>query len=140
MDTLDFLSPGEDVFRMRHSAGGFQPPRERAHLLRASGRAGGGYVEIVLEHHAILRYTPCGAWVDTFAGEKFVNLRAGKQWASATETEAIDQLYYRKRKQVKILAARLAESETVQAAMEKHLGKKPPALRPWRPYSEYDYY
>lgn len=135
-----FIEPGPDVFRTVHYAGGPRSSQDRAHLLRASGRAAEGVVEIVLERHAIIRYTPCGAWVDTFGREKFVNLRAGKQWASATDTEAIDQLYYRKRKQVSILDARLTEAKAVQAAMEKHLGKKPPSPRPWRPCSEYEYY
>lgn len=144
MDALDFTTATakgpEETLRTRYEAGGLKPTRGHAHLLRASGWAREGHVEIRLEHHAILRYTPCGAWVDTWAGERFVNLRAGKQWASTTEAEAVDQLYHRKRAQVRILGAQLAGAEAVQAAMEKHLGKKPPPPRPRYYGSEYEFY
>lgn len=106
-------------------------------LLRASGRASEGQTEIVMERHVVLSYTPCGAWIDTWDGKRFVNLRAGKQWASTTEAEAIDQLYYRKRTQVRILSARLDEAREVLAAMEEHLGKKAPPAR--RYTSEWEY-
>jgi hypothetical protein len=111
-------------------------PATKAHLLRASGRSSEGATEIVLERHAILRYTPCGVWIDTWKGDKYVNLRAGKQWASTSEAEAIDQLYHRKRAQVRILRTQLADAEAVQAAMEKHLGKKAP-LRRWNHNADY---
>lgn len=105
-----------------------------AHLLRASGQADTqGFVQISIERHLILSYTPSGAWIDTWKGKKFVNLRANKQWASADEAEAIDQLYHRKRSQVRILEARLDSAKTVKANLEKHFGKVPPAPRSyWR--------
>lgn len=150
MSICDFFTDGiaesEAGFRIRRYDGGsiscteqWDGPAACACLLRASGRVSDGNVEIVVERHAILRYTPCGAWIDRFGGEKFVNLRAGKQWASVTETEAVDQLYHRKRTQVRILESRFAEAKAVQAAMEKHLGKKAPPPRAWRS-SGYDYY
>lgn len=148
MDFGAFLAEVEagTSFRVRHYDGGplrcteeWDGPPVRACLLRASGRASEGNVEIVVERHAILRYTPTGAWIDTYDGEKFISLRSVKQWASATEAEAVDQLYHRKRAQVRILESRFAEAKEVQAAMEKHLGKKPPPRRAWRS-SEYDYY
>lgn len=148
MSILDFMAepaPVEEVKIGRYAGGqihvidGWDGPAFKACLVRASGRASAGQVEIVIEHHAVIRYTPCGAWIDTWEGDKFVNLRAEKQWASATEAEAIDQLYYRKHKQVRILEARLEEAREVQAAMEKHFDKKPRPARRYH-YSEYDYY
>lgn len=114
--------------------------RDVAHLMRASGRFyrdGSDSVEISIDCHRILSYTPCGVWVATWEGKKFVNLRASKQWASVTEAEAIDQLYYRKRTQVRILESRLVEAKGVLAVLEKHFDKKPPARRPY--CGGYDY-
>jgi len=108
-------------------------------LLRAS--AGfcqyGARIEISIHRHPVISYTPSGAWIATWGGKKFVNLKANKQWASADEAEAIDQLYYRKRKQVQILSARLAEAKEVKGVLEKHFDKKPPAPRA-RSYSRHD--
>lgn len=149
MNFANFLADVEPEtgFRVRQYDGGpisctekWDGPPACACLLRASGRASDGNVEIVVERHAILRYTPAGAWIDTYGGKRFVNLRASKQWASATEAEAIDQLYHRKRAQVRILESRFAEAKGVQAAMEKHLGKTPPAPRPWGSRGYDDYY
>lgn len=131
----DFATAGVFPPRVRYTAGGFAPcvfineEVALAHLLRASGRAADSQVEIVLERHVILRYTPCGAWIDTWAGDRFVNLRAEKQWASATEDEAVAQLHHRKRAQVRILGARLAEAEAVLAGLDGMRGKLPPVRR-----------
>lgn len=109
------------------------------HLLRASGHCQSNCpVEIAIHCHVILSYTPSGAWIDRYEGKKFVNLRAGKQWASMTEAEAIDQLYWRKCTQVRILESRLEEAQAAKETLEKHFGKKPRAPR--RYSSDYDYY
>lgn len=114
-----------------------------AHLLRASGRYrrdGVGTIELCIERHRILSYTPSGAWIATWSGKKFVNLRAGKQWASTTEAEAIDQLYHRKRSHIRIVSAQLAEAQDVLAILESQFDKKPPTPRPRNYYRDYDYY
>lgn len=100
-------------------------------LLRASGGfcQYGARIEMSIHRHPILSYTPSGVWIGTWGDKKFVNLRAMRQWASADEAEAIDQLWHRKRKQVQILASRLAEAEEVQGVLEKHFGKKAPPPR-----------
>ena len=111
-------------------------------LLRASGnyRPYGAGIEISVARHPILRYTPSGVWIYTWGGKKFVNLRAGKQWASATEVEAIDQLWHRKRTQVRILESRLTEAKEVHDILVKHFYKKPPAPRSRYYASDYDGY
>lgn len=120
----------------------FQPHDETWPVLyRASGSIlayGPNYVEISIHIHPVVRYTPSGAWIATWSGEKFVNLRAGKQWASADEAEAIDQLWHRKRAQVRILSSRLAEAKQVKEAMAKTFDKKEPAPRTryWSGYGE----
>jgi hypothetical protein len=110
-------------------------------LYRASGNycQRGARIELSIHRHPILSYTPSGCWIGTWGGKKFVNLRANKQWASTDEAEAIDQLWYRKRKQVQILAQWLQEAEEVQGVLEKHFGKKAPPPRT-RYYPDGDYY
>ncbi len=107
--------------------------RHPAHLMRASGHCSQDCaVNISIERHLILAYTACGVWVDRWGDKKFVNLRAAKQWASTDEAEAIDQLYHRKRSQVRILTARLADAEGVLENLQTHFGKKaPPDRRYW---------
>ena len=125
--------------RVRRYAGSPNSHHDCAVLLRASGRATDAQdVEIVVEQHKVLSYTPCGAWIETWGKKRFVNLRAGKQWASADEAEAIDQLWHRKRAQVRILSSRLAEAEQVKEAMAKAFDKKEPAPRTryWSGYGE----
>lgn len=60
----------------------------------------------------IVKYTPCGVVINNYSERRrFVNLRAGKQWASANMNEAVDQLRHRKRAQVRILRNQLANAE-----------------------------
>lgn len=134
------LGPCRDVgdLRIEYHSGGPDDKHDWPVLLRASGRHyGDDSIEINVERHIVLRYTPCGAWIDTWAGERFVNLRCGKQWASTTEAEAIDQLWHRKQSEVKILESRLEGAKAVKAAMQQHLGKVP--RKPARYVPDYEY-
>lgn len=107
-------------------------------LYRASGWVGDqSKPQIHVERQRITGYTPCGVWILTAAGKKkYVNLRAEKQWASAHVQEAIDQLQYRKRKQVRILEHQLDMAKEVLDAMEKAFPKKARTYSP----SRYDYF
>lgn len=125
-------------FRIEYYSGGPQDRHDVALLLRASGRGyENGDIIIQIERHVILRYTACGAWIDTWNGERFVNLKASKQWASTTEAEAIDQLWHRKQTQVCILESRFADAKAVLEAMQTHLGKVPRKPRRYVPDYEY---
>ena len=58
----------------------------------------------------VKRYTPCGATLrDIWSGarERFVDLRPGKQWASRTAREAVQQLVDRRKRQQWILNKQL---------------------------------
>lgn len=133
------LNPSEDEPPIiRHLNTDYSKPDGWPRLLRASGNASGGCVVLTVERYPVIRYTACGVWVSEYGRERFVNLRAGKQWASTTQDEAVAQLYHRKRAQVRILSGLLADAEAVQASMEKHLGFKAPPRRPY--YGGYDYY
>lgn len=60
----------------------------------------------------IISRTKCGAWVDDMGRKRFVNLNARKRYACPTEAEALESYHARKRRQIRILKARLAEAET----------------------------
>lgn len=65
-----------------------------------------GHVTVVVWPYRIVKYTPCGAWIETYAGgkQRFVNLRDHvKTWASTTIPSAVDRLYHRKRRQIEII-------------------------------------
>lgn len=88
-------------------------------LFRArSQRQEDGSTNIVFEAIPIVSYTSCGVRIahQNFGNRpqpkgRYVNLRATKQWASATMDEAVEQLRHRKRRQICILDARLADAE-----------------------------
>lgn len=83
--------------------------------------------------YRIERYTACGAWVllcgwlpsDDPKRLKFVNLRATKQWASATETEAMNCFRCRKARQVQILTTQLSRAKQELAAANLACEAKP---------------
>lgn len=77
-----------------------------------------GYVH--LDVFEIIRCTACGVWIRTpyeKAEQRFVNLKAGKQYASLSADAAIDQLYWRKRRQIVILEAQLKHSKEAYAEL-----------------------
>lgn len=76
-------------------------------LRRAESNNNGNGVTIYICHYPIKSYTPCGVWVDVYGKQKFVNLRATRQWASATDAEAMYHLKRRKQRQIPILKSQL---------------------------------
>ena len=60
-------------------------------------------VSIVLNTYDIIRQTNCGVWIDNYGTDKFVNLKARKQYACETKAEAKKSFIARKNKQLKIL-------------------------------------
>lgn len=85
-------------------------PRDWHYLYRAEAHPTGDElwdgvsVQIYMREIQIVKYTPCGVWISEWGKERFVNLRAGRQYASTTEREAKLNLYYRKRRQLQIIA------------------------------------
>ena len=76
---------------------------------------------VLLEEHHVVRRTPCGAWIkDPYVvypeKTRFVNLKATKQFACETKAAAEVSFYARKKRQLKILRARI---EMVEAAVER---------------------
>lgn len=54
--------------------------------------------------YPIVRYTACGAWIGQgMQKDKFVNLRADRQWATVTKEQAMYHLTRRKSRQLQIL-------------------------------------
>lgn len=60
-----------------------------------------------LSWHRVQRRTPKGAWIY----DKFVLLTAGKRWACNTIDEAVESFAARRRRQVKILEAKLKRAK-----------------------------
>ena len=77
---------------------------------------GRGRIAIRNEWFRIIRYTPAGAWIDYESGEKFVNLRAKKQFACASLAEARESFRQRKARQLHILHAQI---ETIERALRQ---------------------
>ena len=70
-------------------------------------------IEIVLKRYKIVRHTKCGVWIyRDFAGDKFVNLNARKQYASKTQNQALEQFIHRKRRHISILDSQLYYANT----------------------------
>jgi len=113
-----------DTFNLSGFADTFDHPV----LFRATGHATHydriTEVGFYYEAYTILSYTACGVWISTepdympAPAKRFVNLRAGKQWASATREEAMQQLLFRKRRHVQILSSQLASAEAVLEVLE----------------------
>lgn len=80
---------------------------------------GEGRAVVRIDKYAIIDYTPSGAWI-AYGCErgKFVNLRATKQWACASEAEARDALRHRKRRQITILSGQIRTAERVLAILD----------------------
>lgn len=99
--------------------GYFAAKRTGCVLYRAASRRDEtGTTSIHVHAIPIVRYTACGAWISEFGYERFVNLRAVKQYASVTKGEAYEQLKHRKRRQVAILRAMLEDAEQALAVLE----------------------
>jgi hypothetical protein len=95
----------------------------------------GGHVRVELREYPIMRRTPKGAWIRecwTWSasiplpgqesrqdrGERFVLLNARKRFAAETKEDALVDYKARKRKQIKILKARLRAAEVALMSAE----------------------
>jgi hypothetical protein len=62
---------------------------------------------IILDNYTVVGVTTCGVWLDVFGVRKFVLLSASKRYAAPTIEEAQVSFCFRKRRQIKLLTARL---------------------------------
>lgn len=67
-------------------------------------------VAVQCDEFRVMRYTPCGAWIMTDKGEKFVNTNANKQWAYANKQDALDSFRRRKNRQIGFKMAELSRA------------------------------
>ena len=81
-------------------------PRDWEVLYRATSRGD----RILFQEFTIIKYTACGVWFSNYGVEKFVNLRATKQYASMTKQEAVAQLWHRKVRHIHIIRRQLLEA------------------------------
>lgn len=72
---------------------------------------GSGTSYVHLYAYRVAKETPCGVWLDTFAGRRFVLRDARKRWACPTKEEALESFRARKERQLKILRAQVRHVE-----------------------------
>lgn len=69
--------------------------------------------------YPITRYTACGVWIaQGIKRDKFVNLRALRQWASVTKEEAFFHLKKRKERHLFILNHQAANIKAINQYLE----------------------
>jgi len=72
--------------------------------------------KLVLSEFEVLKRTRCGAWiVDAIGHRRFVNLEASKRYACPSAESAMESFVMRKRRQIRILRAKLVRAEQVMA-------------------------
>ncbi len=83
------------------------------------------HLVIELHPHKLIRYTPCGvtlcAYQDNENNPKTLLLSWTRQWASPTQTEALEHLIARKKKHVAMCEARMHRAQQHQKAAEYFL-------------------
>jgi hypothetical protein len=71
----------------------------------------GHSVAVEVRDFMVLRHTPKGVWIETWAGDKrFVLKDARKRYACPTKEEALDSFIARQRRRVSILEAQAQDS------------------------------
>lgn len=68
---------------------------------------GEGTLSVELRTYIVRKHTPCGVWIDG----RFVNLKANKRFACPTMEEAKESFIARKKRQIRILSARLKDAQ-----------------------------
>lgn len=96
----------------------------------------GGRIRVELREYPVLKRTPKGAWIKECwkwsammpfpgeetrqdRGERFVLLTARKRFAAETKEQALDDYKARKRRQIRILKARLLSIEAALFAVDR---------------------
>jgi uncharacterized protein YwgA len=80
--------------------------------------------ELSLHTYKIVKETKCGYWIrlyDGFNDKRWVSKTTTKRFAHATKNEALVSFMYRKKRQIKILKARLADAEKSLAIANKEI-------------------
>ena len=72
---------------------------------------GDGESYVHLHSFRVTKETPCGVWLDSFGGRRFVLRDARKRFACPTKEEAIESFRARKTKQLRILQKRIRHVE-----------------------------
>lgn len=83
----------------------------------------GSYVELQLREFKVLKETPCGVRIDDYMRSsqphgRFISRDWNKQWASPTVEEARQSFIARKRRQARILEARLRQAQEAMKLAE----------------------
>lgn len=69
----------------------------------------------------VIRATPCGLWISYYGKDKFISMRARKQFAAATKVEALDSYIARKNRHISILKSQLSNARIGLKLANRHL-------------------
>lgn len=93
-------------------------PKPKEYLLRYVDWGGG----VTLEKYEILKRTPRGAWISVdYVKKRFVLENTHKCFAHASEEKARESFFARKKKQLKILRAQIANIESAVYSLEHNI-------------------
>lgn len=63
------------------------------------------------DEHPVLKHTKCGVWIDVYGKKKFINTQSRKQFAYATEEDAIVGYIKRTEAYIRILQGKLTKAQ-----------------------------
>lgn len=72
---------------------------------------GDGESYVHMHSFRVIKETPCGVWLDSFGGRRFVLRDARKRFACPTKEDALASFRARKEKQLRILKKRIRHVE-----------------------------
>lgn len=87
----------------------------------------GSYVRLQLREYQVIRRTPKGVRIDDYRGSehgRFISSEWNKQWACPTVEEARRSFIARKRRQARILEARLRQARAAMQLAEEGLASE----------------
>lgn len=78
------------------------------------------HADVVLrDEYPILKFTPCGAWIDVYGKKRFVLAGTWKQFAHVSDERAKESFFSRKHKQLRILNSRIEAIERSISALKE---------------------
>lgn len=78
-------------------------------------------MRLTVSEFNIIRRTKCGAWINAYGTDKFVNLTCRKQFAYENIEDAMHSFKLRKSRQVKILTSQLENAKIALKLAESHV-------------------
>ena len=84
----------------------------------------GHHIEVYLSRYEIVKHTPKGFWIYPLSGKRFVLKDACKKFACTDEASAAESFIARKKKQIKILNAQIADAQEAITAINHKIERE----------------